>query len=66
VKSVWTLVFLNLVLLGQHAMLCHRKVLSASVHLAERENCAKTVSDFSVIVLEILYHRNLLNFSLVL
>jgi hypothetical protein len=61
VKSASILVFLSLVLLGRHVMLFHRKVLSASVHLAGRENCAKTVSDFSSVIVVILYCRNLLN-----
>jgi hypothetical protein len=60
-KSTCILVFLSLVLLGRHVMLFHRKVLSASVHLAGRENCVKTVSDFSLVSIVILYCRNLLN-----
>jgi hypothetical protein len=45
-RSVWTLVSPSLVPLGQRVMLFHRETSSACVHLVDRGNFAKTVSEF--------------------
>lgn len=59
VRNVWILASPSLVLLGPPVMLFHREASSACVHLAGRENCAKTVSEFIVIFTAILCHNDL-------
>ena len=59
-KNVWIPASPSLVLLGPHVMLFHTEVLSACVHLAGRGICAKTVSEFIVIIIATLHQSELL------